>query len=491
MSVFLAALGLASVLPPAQPNIIYILADDLGYGEVGAFGQQKIRTPHLDRMAAEGMKFTQHYTGAPVCAPARSALLEGKHSGHTQIRDNSEVPGPFYGPEAQEGQRPLMEGTYTIARMLQEAGYETGGVGKWGNGGPGSPGRPTEQGFDFWCGYLCQRQAHNYYPTHLWLNDYRLDMNNRFFLPAQKFEGDPENPADFDKYKGKVYAGDIMQDQALQFIRKNKDNPFFLYVADPAPHLALQVPDDSVQEYVGEFDEEPYLGGGGYLPHPHPYSAYAGMITRMDDRVGEMLALLEELGLEDNTLIIFTSDNGPTHDVGGVNTEFFNSAGGLRGRKGSVWEGGIRVPTIAYWPGRVPAGTTSDLVSAHWDMMPTFAELAGGRAPRDTDGISVVPTLLGRSGQRRHEFLLWEFPGYGGQQAVRMGQWKAVRRDIKQNPNAPIQLFNLSVDEAERDDVADQHPEIVERARQIMQEQRTPAILPAWNEWLGLGVGSW
>lgn len=486
MSVFLAALGLASALPPAQPNIIYILADDLGYGEVGAFGQEKIRTPNLDRMAAEGMKFTQHYTGAPVCAPARSSLLEGKHSGHTQIRDNSEVPGPFYGPESQEGQRPLREGTYTIARMLQEAGYETGGVGKWGNGGPGSVGRPTQQGFDFWCGYLCQRQAHNYYPTHLWLNDYRLDMNNRFFLPAQKFEGDPENLGDYAKYRGKVYAGDIMHDQALQFIRKNKNSPFFLYVADPAPHLALQVPQDSVDEYIGEFDEKPYLGGSGYLPHPHPYSAYAGMITRMDDRIGEMLDLLVELEIDDNTLVIFTSDNGPTHDVGGVNTAFFNSAGGLRGRKGSVWEGGIRVPTIAYWPGRIPAGKTSDVISAHYDMMPTFAELAGARAARDADGISLVPTLLNRGRQKHHEYLLWEFPGYGGQQAVRMGQWKAVRRDIKQNPNAPIQLFNLSVDEAETTDVAAQHPEIVERARQAMA-QRTPAVLPAWNEWLEKG----
>ncbi|NOZ61294.1 MAG: arylsulfatase [Calditrichaeota bacterium] len=336
-----------------KPNIIFIMADDLGYGELGCYGQEKIRTPNIDRLAAEGMKFTQLYAGSPVCAPSRCTLLTGKHTGHAYIRGNDEMSerGDVWHDPNLEGQRPLLPNTTTIGTLLQEADYKTAAIGKWGLGGPGSTGHPNKQGFDFFYGYLCQRVAHNYYPTHLWRNEEKdILEGNEYFFPHQKFpaDADPNDPKAYEKYRGKQYSMDLLTKEALNFIRENHNRPFFLYLPYTVPHLALQVPDDSLQEYLGKFPEKPYLGNRGYLPQRTPHAAYAAMITRMDRDIGKILSLLKKLGLEEDTLIFFTSDNGATFQgIGGADPAFFKSNAPFRGFKQDVYEGGIRVPMIA------------------------------------------------------------------------------------------------------------------------------------------------
>lgn len=463
---------------PAPPNIIYMLADDLGYGELGAYGQALIRTPNLDRLAAEGMTFTQHYSGSPVCAPSRGTLLTGFHTGHAQVRDNFELGG--YTDEEERGQMPLAPGTYTIGHMLKAVGYTTAAIGKWGLGGPGSVGQPNLHGFDYFFGYLDQKQAHNYYPSHLWRNGEWAALDNEYFSPHQALEGDPADPASYDRYRGNEYSLDTMAEDALRFIREHRDEPFFLYLPYTVPHLALQVPDSSLAEYLGQFEETPYLGDRSYLPHPTPKAAYAAMITRMDAHIGRVMDLLKELGLDDRTLVMFSSDNGTTYSAP-VDAEFFNSTAGLRGLKGSVYEGGIRVPMIARWPGVIEAGTTSDHVSAFWDMMPTLAELTGAMAPDTIDGISFLPTLLGRAGQVEHDHLYWEYHGlWNGAQAVRMGDWKGVRLGGHDDPDAPVELYDLATDPFESTDVAADHPDVVARIREIM-ESRTESPVERWN----------
>jgi arylsulfatase len=426
------------------PNVVLIVADDLGWAELGCYGQEKIRTPRIDAMAAEGMRFTQFYSGSPVCAPSRCTLLTGLHTGHAFIRDNGEV--------QPEGQRPIPDETLTLAEVMKAAGYTTGITGKWGLGGPGTEGEPNRQGFDSWFGYLCQRQAHNFYPRYLWRDGERepLEGNDRGLT-------------------GEQYSHDLFTADALRFIRENHERPFFLYVPYTIPHLALQVPDDSLEEYEGEWDDPPYEGGHGYLPHPAPRAAYAAMVTRMDRDVGRILDLLAELDLDEDTLVMFTSDNGPTYDrLGGSDSDFFESAGPFRGLKGSTYEGGIRVPLVARWPGRIAAGTRSDHVSAFWDLMPTVLAAAGLDVPEGLDGISFLPTLLRRGDQPEHEYLYWEFRAYGGQQTVRMGDWKGTVQRMKDG-NREIELYDLSKDIGETTDVAAQHPEVVERIRGIMQ----------------------
>lgn len=455
-----------------KPNFIFILADDLGYGELGCYGQELIQTPNIDRLASEGMRFTQFYSGSPVCAPSRCVLLTGLHTGHSYVRDNYELGG--FLDEEEGGQLPLPAGTTTLATILQHNGYITGAIGKWGLGGPGSSGIPTRQGFDFFYGYLCQKQAHNYYPTHLWRNEEWDTLDNEFFHPHQEFEGDPDELADFEKYKGKDYSQDLMAAEALNFIRNNTDHPFFLYLPFTVPHLSLQVPDESLAIYKGKFDEEPYLGEDGYLPHPFPKSAYAAMITRMDKHVGQILDLLKELKLEKNTIIMFSSDNGATF-LSQVDTEFFNSHGGLRGHKGNLYEGGIRVPFIARWPGKISPETVSDHIGGFQDIMPTILDIAGIEVPDAIDGVSIVPELTGKNNQPDHEYLYWEYRSGGGWQAIRADHWKALRKGIRTDPDAPIELYDLGNDFIENKDVATEHPEIVAKMKEIMLNARVPS----------------
>ena len=467
--------GLGCNKKQLRPNIIYILADDLGYGELGCYGQEKIKTPNIDALAAKGMRFTQHYSGSPVCAPSRCVLLTGKHTGHAYIRDNDEMPerGDVWHDPALEGNRPLLPDTTTIGTILQNTGYATGAVGKWGLGGPANSGEPNQQGFDFWLGYLCQRMAHNYYPTHLWKNRNKYPLEgNEYLFPHKKFpeDKDPLDRNAYHIYRGQTYSMDVMAEEARDFIRRNQKNPFFLYLPFPVPHAAIQVPDDSLKEYEGAFPETPYLGDQGYLPHPTPRAGYAAMITRMDREIGRILGLLDELGLAENTLVMFSSDNGPTFN-GGTDSEFFASAGPLRGLKTMLYEGGIRVPMIARWPGKIRPGSVTDHVSAFWDVLPTITDLLGSDNPPDVDGLSFLPTLLGKNEkQKNHDYLYWE---YKGKQAVRMGDWKAYNP----GPGKRMELYNLSEDIGEQADVASENPEIVAKIAEILQNARTESEL--------------
>ncbi len=470
-----------------RPNIIYILADDLGYGELGCYGQKYIKTPYIDQLAKNGLKFTQHYSGSPVCAPSRCVLLTGKHPGHAYIRGNDEwgQRGDVWSYEKMlqnpklEGQRPLSSETVTSAELLQKAGYKTACIGKWGLGPPMSEGSPNKQGFDYFFGYNCQRWAHTYYPPFLWENEERCPLNNKF-VPLDTKLSEEADPYDLETYSDfclNEYAPDLMVEKALDFIEKNKNNPFFLYFPTTIPHVSLQVPKKYVDMYRDVFgEEEPYLGGH-YFPCRYPKATYAGMITHLDDQVGEIVQKLKQIGEYENTLIIFTSDNGPTY-TGGADTKFFNSAGIFgeeRGRgKGFTYEGGLRIPMIASWPGQIRPGITTDHISAFWDVLPTLCEVGGARTPEDIDGISFVPTLTGRDRQEQHNFLYWEFPGYNGQQAVRMGRWKAIRKDILKG-NMKVELYNLENDPNEENDISDSNPEIIERIEQIMKNQHTPS----------------
>ncbi|MEN9632066.1 MAG: hypothetical protein RL077_470 [Verrucomicrobiota bacterium] len=473
--------SLNAAVTSRKPNIIFVLADDLGYGDLGAFGQKIIRTPTLDALAAGGMKFTQHYAGAPVCAPSRCVLTTGKHPGRAFVRNNREV-GTWY---SFEGQMPLPTGEPTMAAALKSAGYATAAFGKWGLGGVGSTGDPLKHGFDHFFGFNDQRQAHNFYPQYL--NDdagkFQLTGNTN----VSEKEGlslaqgeDPNDSASYARFIGKQYAPDLCNERALGFIRENKDKPFFLYYPTTVPHLALQVPEDSLAEYKGKLHDKPYTGGNGYLPHQYPHAAYAAMVTRMDRDIGKMVNLVKDLGLEENTLIVFTSDNGAVFPLSGFDPVYFQSNGKLRGYKQDIYEGGIRVPLIAYWKGRIPAGTTSTRVTGFEDWFPTLLELAGApqAVPPTADGISFAPTLLGAK-QPDRPFLYREFHGVGGMQAARVGDWKLVRQRLLTTPKKPAdpttELYDLSRDPQEKNNVATAHPEIVAKLTRIMVEQHTPS----------------
>ena len=467
-----------TALGAPRPNIIFILADDLGYGDIGSFGQQKIRTPNLDRMGREGTRLTQHYSGNAVCAPSRCVLMTGRHPGHAYIRNNREI--------QPEGNQPLLAGTMTIARLLQQNGYATAAVGKWGLGPPDSDGDPIKQGFDRFFGYKCQRHAHNHYPTYLWDNDKRVSLENPAF-PAHGTLSTDDNPAEarsYARFSGKEYAPDLMRAKALEFIDDNKTKPFFLYYATTVPHLALQVPTDSLQEYTGTWDETPYPGGKGYLPHRRPRAAYAAMVTRMDRDIGDLMQRIEKLGLDERTIFVFSSDNGPLFDNhGGTDSEFFNSAAGLRGRKGSLYEGGVRVPTIVRWKGHIAPGGSSDRVSGFEDWLPTLLELAdlSNATSTKVDGISLAPTLLGKK-QEPRPFLYREFPAYGGWQSVRVGEWKAVRKNLhppgrEAAPPIRTELYNLKSDPGETTDLASQNPEIFAKLEDLMRKEHIKSEL--------------
>ena len=467
-----------------KPNIIYILADDLGYGELGSYGQNKIETPHIDNLAETGIRFTQHYAGSPVCAPSRCVLLTGKHSGHAQIRGNDEwrARGNVWDyvsmikDSTLEGQRPLKPETVTIGTLLQEAGYKTAAVGKWGLGAPNTQGIPNEQGFDLFYGYNCQRQAHTFYPVHLYKNENRVYLDNDTIPPHTKLNtnADPLDPESYSRFSLNDYSPDLMFAEIQGFINENKDNSFFLYWATPIPHAPLQAPKEWVDKYVEKFgDEEPYLGGSGYFAHRYPRAAYAGMISYLDDQVGKVIDQLKKLGIYENTLIMFSSDNGPTYN-GGSDSKWFDSAKPFKSDqgwgKGTVHEGGIRVPMIASWPGNISAGTSTDHVSAFYDVLPTLCDVAGFTSEYETDGISFLPTLLNSDTQKNHAFLYWEFPAYKGQQSVRMGKWKGNRMNIFDG-NMKIQLYDLETDHQEQNDVADQNPDIVLQIEKIMKKE--------------------
>jgi arylsulfatase A len=460
-----------------KANIIFILADDLGYGELGCYGQQKIKTPHIDQMAKEGMMFTQFYS-TTLCASTRCSFITGLSGAHAPIRDNHELGG--YRDEEEFGQMPLAPNTITIATELKKAGYKTAIIGKWGLGGPNSTGIPTKQGFDFFYGYLDQKQAHNFYPSHLWRNE-TAEWLQDYIYPHQRFAGDSANEKDYDKYKGSIYSQDTMANEAVSFIEKNRNNLFFLYLPFTLPHLALQVPDDDLQQYEGMFDEKPYNGSRGYLPHYKPRSAYAAMITRLDKYVGMILAALKKNGIDKNTLVIFTSDNGATvPGTGGADTEFFKSNGNLRGYKGSLYEGGIRVPFIARWPDTIMPGTKNNKVCAVWDLMKTFCDIGKRKTEFFTDGVSLLPDFTGNTTEH-HEYLYWEVHGYAdGIQAVRWKNWKAVRRGIHKNKEAGIELYDLSADEQEKNDIAIKHPEIISKIK-VLLGKRSRAVIKEWN----------
>ena len=442
---------------PVRPNIVLVLADDLGHAQLGCYGETRIRTPHIDRLAAEGTRFTRAYSGSPVCAPSRCVLLTGRHTGHAHIRDNREI--------QPEGQAPLPAGTPTLPGLLRDEGYATALVGKWGLGYPGSEGEPLRQGFDRFFGYNCQRKAHNHYPPELWRDGERV-----------RLDGNDGGPA------GRQYAPDLFEAEALDFIARNRRRPFFLFFATTVPHLALQVPGDSLAEYAGRWPETPYAGGRGYLPHPTPRAAYAAMVTRFDRGVGRIAALLDRLGLERDTLVLVASDNGPTYDVGGYDPDFFRGAGGLRGHKGQVYEGGIRVPLVARRPGAVPAGRVCGADVAFQDLLPTLLDVAGAaaRLPGEgLDGLSFAPLLGGGDGGEafRERTFYMEFPDYGGQQMARLGRWKAVRRGLAEDRDAPVELYDLEADPGETVDLAADRPDVVAELGRIMAREHSPSAL--------------
>ena len=469
--VLIPRIGAATHRPP---NIVFIIADDLGYGDLGCFGQKHIRTPNLDRLAQDGMRLTRLYSGNAVCAPSRCVLMTGRHPGHAVVRDNREVQ-----PEGQVG---LPAGMTTLARIFQSRGYVTGAFGKWGLGSPESDGAPLRQGFDRFFGYNCQRQAHNHYPPYLWDNDRTLTLQNPRFSAYQQLpkDADAADPKSYQAYSGTDYAPDLIHEQALRFIRDNRHRPFFCFIPTTIPHLALQVPEDSLREYAGSFPETPYRGDQSYLPHRTPHAAYAAMISRMDQEIGRVVALVDELGLREDTLIVFTSDNGPLWDrTGGTDTAFFNSNAGLRGRKGSLYEGGVRVPGIVAWPGHIHPRTESRRRIGFEDWLPTLMELAGWRdkIPKGLDGVSFAPTLLGRH-QSERGFLYREFPAYGGQQAVWVGPWKAVRQKLTVK-NEPVvlrtELYHLEDDPQETHDVAAEHPRRLAALERLLAREHVPS----------------
>jgi arylsulfatase len=472
------------------PNIVLILADDLGYGDLGSYGQQIIETPNIDRLAETGMRFTQHYTGAPVCAPARCILLTGKHAGHAYIRGNDEwgsrgavwnYDSMFVDPNL-EGQRPLPESETTIAQVLQQSGYTTGIVGKWGLGGPLTESVPNTRGFDFFYGYNCQRQAHTYYPLHLWKNQEKVLLTNENVAPRTGLaeDADPNDSASYTRFTLNDYTPDLMMTEVQGFIEDNAAKPFFLYYATPVPHLPLQADSKWLEYYKEKLgDEEPYIGDKGYFPHQNPRAAYAAMISHLDEQVGQIVQQLKDLDIYDNTLIVFTSDNGATY-TGGADTQYFRSNGDFGAEygkgKGFVYEGGIRVPMIATWPGKIQANTSSNHQSIFYDYMSTFAEIAGAENIPENDGISFLPVLLGDENQETHNYLYWEYPEYKGQIAIREGDYKFIWKNLQED-DPMIEIYNLKDDPTEEISIAAENPDLVEKFMGIIEKEHTKPSL--------------
>lgn len=454
-------LGIGGVMTAAaqqKPNVVFILADDLGYGDLSCYGQEKFETPNIDRIAQNGMRFTQCYSGTTVSAPSRSCLLTGMHSGHTYIRGNIELDP--------EGQYPLPENAYTFFHAFKDAGYKTAAFGKWGLGFIGSTGDPKKQGCDTFYGYNCQLLAHSYYPDHLWDNDQRVELKDNV-LEVQYGKG--------------TYSQDLIHGKALEFLDKmSADEPFFMWYPTIIPHAELIVPEDSIsKKFRGKFPEKPYKGvepgnpgfrKGGYCTQFYPHATFAAMVTRLDVYVGQIIDKLKEKGLYDNTIIIFASDNGP-HMEGGADPDFFNSNGIYRGYKRDLYEGGIRVPMIVSWPGKVQPNSETDFMCSFWDMLPTFREIINpkAKAAKNEDGVSLLPLLTGKKGQKEHEYLYFEFQEMNGRQAVRKGPWKLVHMNIR-GAKPYYELYNLASDPSERHNVINQYPEVTAELKAIMVE---------------------
>lgn len=486
----LAALASAAALPAAERlNVVFILADDLGWGELGSYGQKKIPTPHLDRLAAEGMRFTRHYSGAPVCAPSRCVLMTGKHLGHAEVRGNLQA--RLADPRFTEGQHPISEGAVTIAMKFREAGYATGAMGKWGLGPVGSTGDPNRKGFDLFFGYNCQAVAHSFYPEYLWRNAEKVPFNRR---PIPGRARQPEGPVKLEDWIGEQYSSLSLVAEAEKFIATHATRPFFLYLPFTEPHVAMHPPREWVEKFPREWDPVPYRGESGYLPHPRPRAGYAAMIALLDDHVGRVLAALDRAGVARHTLVVFSSDNGTTHagpkgttfHIGGADPAFFNSTAGLRAFKGSVYEGGIRVPMLARLPGRIPAGTVNPSPGYFADWFPTLCDAAGLARPPALDGESLWPTLTSGKPAARTRPMLWVFPEYGGQVAVQLGDFKLVRQGLKTKTPGDWEVYDLARDPAESNDLAARHRGLIAQAEEILRREvndnpRFPLPIPGVN----------
>ena len=495
----LALLSLAGgcTKAPERPNIIFLLFDDLGYGDLGCYGQELIETPNIDALAAKGIVFTDMYSACPLSAPSRCSIMTGLHSGHSQIRANDERwPRPegmvlseadwyfdaIHENPSLEGQWPLAPGTPTIATMLRDAGYSTAMIGKWGLGGPGSGSAPNDCGFDYFYGFNCQMLAHSYYPDYLWENDRKVLTGNEYMPINRRLDpgADPYDIRSYDKFNQKAYSCDLMYDKLERWVAENAGNPFFLMWTTTVPHSTVQAPEDEVMYYVGKLGEEktPVTDGGWYYPVLYPHSAYAAMVTHIDTQVGRLVERLKELDIYDNTLIIITSDNGPACNSNSP-LEYFRSGGPFKCIQGwgksSLREGGIRMPFIASWGSRLKPGR-SGYMGQFTDLMPTFAELAGARTP-ECDGISFVPTLRGQK-QPQHDYLYWEYPASKGWLAVRQGPWKGLVQNVARG-NSHMEIYNLEDDPRESEDISTQHPEIVSRMWDLIEASHRP--VPSGN----------
>lgn len=436
-----------------QPNIIYILADDLGIEEIGAYGQKQMRTPNIDRLAREGCRLTQYYAGCAVCAPSRCAFLTGLHTGHAFIRDNFEIPNQQVNGQVRfGGQMPLPAGTRTLAKVLKQSGYATACIGKWGLGNMESAGSPLHQGFDFFYGYTCQRHAHNHYPQYLYRNETVEALDNPVIPIGARLPEtcDPLDAAQYAAYCGKTYAPDLMEKEAVHFIRQNRQKPFFLFYTTALPHLGLQAPAALVEACRARFpNEKPYIGGKGYVPCRYPLATYAAMVEHLDRTVGRIVALVDELGLSEDTVICFSSDNGASFTAGGKQAADFAAMGTRRGNKGDLYEGGLAAPCMVRWPGHIQPATTSHQLAAMWDLFPTFCALARIAVPEGLDGISLLPMLTGQPGGAVHASLYWETAR--NKQALRKGDWKVIRF----HPSQRVELYNVANDPGETNNLAE------------------------------------
>jgi arylsulfatase A len=466
-------------------NVVFILADDLGWADVGCYGQLQFATPNIDRLASRGMRFTQHYSGAPVCAPSRCVLMTGKHLGHAEVRGNKQA--KTIDPRFTEGQIPLSDNAVTLATILQKHGYRTGAFGKWGLGPVGSSGSPEKKGFDEFFGYNCQAVAHSYYPATLWKNTSRVPLNSKPIPGHKKL---PSGEVRCEDWVGENYAPYRMMDEATEFLKESSDKPFFLYLPLIEPHVALHPPVKRLDDFPKEWDAEVYRGENGYLPTARPRAAYAALVTDIDSYVGRILDTLDQLKLTDNTLVVFTSDNGATHPstanikfhVGGADISFFQSTGYLRGHKGSVHEGGIRVPMIASLPDVIQPNTVSESPTYFADWLPTILEATQTPTPYDhADGESFWKHLTAeKENWKREKPMIWVFPEYGGQVAIRSEQWKLVRKQLNAPKRpGPWELYDLSMDESEENDVAWKYPELVQLlSERLMLEMNDNELFP-------------